>query len=153
MSISVRCLAANCSREVMFGRCKVNTKAPINPWAAGRAIFFACIIINFCQVWWPGVNIPIINLIWQRCACIGLLPDTYNCVLSMHRKYRERFPPPPTSKETASLRPRHAARHVPWCMSGSLTRLGGENVPGITVACAPQFYVSGKRPMQAFTQL
>ena len=27
--------------------------------------------------------------------------------------------------------------HVPWCMSGSLTRGRGENVPGIPGACAP----------------
>ena len=27
--------------------------------------------------------------------------------------------------------------HVPWCMSGSLTRSGGENVPGIPGVCAP----------------
>ena len=27
--------------------------------------------------------------------------------------------------------------HVPWCMSGSLTRCGGENVPDIPGACAP----------------
>ena len=27
--------------------------------------------------------------------------------------------------------------HVPWCMSGSLTRCCGENVPGIPGACAP----------------
>ena len=27
--------------------------------------------------------------------------------------------------------------HVPWCMSGSLTRGGEENVPGIPGACAP----------------
>ena len=26
--------------------------------------------------------------------------------------------------------------HVPWCMSGSLTHRGGENVPGISGACA-----------------
>ena len=26
--------------------------------------------------------------------------------------------------------------HVPWCMSGSLTRGGGKNVPGITGTCA-----------------
>ena len=26
--------------------------------------------------------------------------------------------------------------YVPWCMSGSLTRDGGENVPGISGACA-----------------
>ena len=28
--------------------------------------------------------------------------------------------------------------HVPWCMSGSITRGGGENVPGIPGACAPR---------------
>ena len=33
--------------------------------------------------------------------------------------------------------------HVPWCMSGSLTRGGGENVPGIPGACASR----NKRPM------
>ena len=38
--------------------------------------------------------------------------------------------------------------HVPWCMSGSLTLGGGENVPGIPSAgSTPQFYVSGKRPI------
>ena len=40
--------------------------------------------------------------------------------------------------------------HVPWCTSGSLTCGGGENVPGIpgTSATNPQFYISGKWPMQ-----
>ena len=33
---------------------------------------------------------------------MGLLPDTQNCGLRMHRECRERFPYPPTSKETAS---------------------------------------------------
>ena len=28
-------------------------------------------------------------------------------------------------------------KHVPWCMSGLLTRGGGEDVPGIPGACAP----------------
>ena len=38
---------------------------------------------------------------------------------------------------------------VPWCMSGSLTRGGGEYVPDIPGALAnTQFYVSGKRLMQ-----
>ena len=37
---------------------------------------------------------------------------------------------------------------TPTCMSGSLTRRGGEPVPGIPGACAtPQTCVSGKRPM------
>ena len=30
--------------------------------------------------------------------------------------------------------------HVPWCMSGLLTRGGGENVPGIPGACAPAIW-------------
>ena len=46
---------------------------------------------------------------------------------------------PTTSKETASWRFRHASRtyftHVPWCMSGSLTPGGVENVPSIPGAC------------------
>ena len=38
----------------------------------------------------------------------------------------------------------------PWCMSGSLTRGGGENVPGIPGACATHYfmYVSDKRPIE-----
>ena len=31
--------------------------------------------------------------------------------------------------------------HVPWCMWGSLTRGGGENVPGIPGACATRNFV------------
>ena len=37
--------------------------------------------------------------------------------------------------------------HVPWCMSGSLTRGGGEIVPAFPAHAHPQFNVSGKRPM------
>ena len=31
-------------------------------------------------------------------------------------------------------------KHVPWCMSGLLTRGGGKNVPGIPDACAPAIW-------------
>ena len=42
--------------------------------------------------------------------------------------------------------------HVPWCMSGSLTRCGRENVPSIAGECMHnlQFYVSGKRPVGVY---
>ena len=43
------------------------------------------------------------------------------------------FSPPQTSKETLVSHP--GMHHAPWCMSGSLTRGGGENVPGIPGAC------------------
>ena len=77
---------------------------------------------------------------------MGLLPNTQTCRLRMRCDCRERFPPPPTSKETTSWRYRHASlhvrdvrdvRHVSWWMSGSFTRGGGENVPGIPGACTP----------------
>ena len=48
--------------------------------------------------------------------------------------------PPPTSKELLvsdpSMHLSTCVTHVPWCMSGSLTRGGRENVPGILGACA-----------------
>ena len=39
---------------------------------------------------------------WNNMIAMGLLPDTENCRLRMRRECRERFPPPPISKETAS---------------------------------------------------
>ena len=50
------------------------------------------------------------------------------------------FSPPPTSKETAScihhvMHHGMCATHVSWFISGSLTRDGRENVPGIPGAC------------------
>ena len=40
--------------------------------------------------------------------------------------------------------------HVLWCMLGSLTRDGRENVPGTPGACTTcNFFVSGKRPIHS----
>ena len=63
------------------------------------------------------------------------LPDTSNCGLRMHRECRERFlhhrlqRKPPISDP--SMHHVTCVTHAPWCMSRSLTRGGGENVPGI----------------------
>ena len=82
---------------------------------------------------------------------MGLLPDTWNCGLCTRRESRSgTFSPPPTSKEAASKRPRHASRHVrharalmhvgiadpQWREKRSLNSRPMHN---------PQFYVSGKR--------
>ena len=68
---------------------------------------------------------------------MGLLPDTYTCGLRMRR---ERFPRHRLQRQPLVSDPgmHHGtcATHVPWCMSGSLTHGGGENVPGIPGACA-----------------
>ena len=62
---------------------------------------------------------------------------SYNCWLGMRR---ERFPQHRLQRKPLFSDPgmHHGTcvMHVPWCMSGSLTRGGGENVPGIPGACA-----------------
>ena len=69
---------------------------------------------------------------------MGLLPDTYNCRLRMHRECREHFPrhrlQSKPSVSDAGMHHGTCVTHLSWCMSGSLTR--GENVPGIPGACA-----------------
>ena len=77
----------------------------------------------------------------DKCLCgMGLLPDTWSCGLRMRRECSERFPrhrlqrKPPVSDP--GMHHGTCVTHVPWCTSGSLTRDGGENVPGIPGACA-----------------
>ena len=71
---------------------------------------------------------------------MGLLPDTQNCGLHMRRECRERFPRHQLQRKplVSDLGMHHGTcvRHVPLCMSGSPTRGGGGNVPGIPGACA-----------------
>ena len=71
---------------------------------------------------------------------MGLLPDTPNCGLRMRSECRERFPRHRCQRKPLVSDPgmHHGTcvTHVPWCMSGSQTRGGGENVPGIPGGCA-----------------
>ena len=71
---------------------------------------------------------------------MDILPDTQNCRLHIRRECRERFPRHWLQRKPLVSDPgmHHGTcvTHVPWCMSGSLTRGGGENVPGIPGACA-----------------
>ena len=75
----------------------------------------------------------------QWCHMV-LLPDTYNCGLRTRRECRGRFSRHrfQTKPLVSDLSMHHGTltTHVPWCRSGSLTRGGGENVPGIPGACA-----------------
>ena len=72
-------------------------------------------------------------------AWLGLLPDTQNCELRMHRECRERFPRHWLQRKQLVSDPgmHHGTcvTHVPWCTSGSLTCSGGENVTEIPGAC------------------
>ena len=70
------------------------------------------------------------------CMCMeDFLPDTSNCGLRMHRECRERFLHHRLQRKPLisdpSMHHVTCVTHAPWCMSGSLTRGGGENVLGI----------------------
>ena len=60
------------------------------------------------------------------CACAGNAGNFY----PRHRLQRKPLVSDPGMHHGTCV------THVPWCMSGSLTRGGGENVPGIPGACA-----------------
>ena len=60
------------------------------------------------------------------CACAGNAGN----VFLRHRHQRKPLVSDPDMHHGTCV------THVPWCMSGSLTRGGGENVPGIPGACA-----------------
>ena len=64
----------------------------------------------------------------------NLLPDTRICAMCMRRECRERFPR--HQHQRKPLVSDHGMHHGTWCMSGTLTRGGGENLPGIPGACA-----------------
>ena len=59
------------------------------------------------------------------CACAGNAGN----VFPRHRLQRKPLVSDPDMHHGTCV------THVPWCMSGSLTRSGGENVPGIPGAC------------------
>ena len=79
--------------------------------------------------------------VWPQCIrCpMGLLPDTLNCGLRMRRECRKHFPHHRLQRKPLVSDPgmHHdtSFTHVQWCMLRSLTRSGGENVPGIPGAC------------------
>ena len=80
---------------------------------------------------------------------MGILPDAENCGLRMRRECRERFPRHRRQRKPRVSDPgmHHGTcvTHVPRCMSGSLTRGGGENVPGIPGACATRNFTYLRR--------
>ena len=63
---------------------------------------------------------------------MGLLPDTLNCWLRMCREFRDRFLRHRLQRKLLVSDPGMyhgmCVTHVPWCMSGALTRSAGKNV-------------------------
>ena len=90
------------------------------------------------------------------CSSIGwlidlfmvLFLDTQKCMLHIRRECRDRFPRHQLQRKRIVIDPvMHQARcvrHVSWCMSGSQTRSGGEDVPGIPGACTTHNFTYAK---------
>ena len=88
---------------------------------------------------------------------MDLLPDTQNYRLRMRRECRERFPPPPISKETASKRSWHASRHVRDARAVmhvgiAYLRWREKTFPAFSAHAHPQYCVSGKRPIATYVR-
>ena len=81
----------------------------------------------------------IVYLVAVAAFAMGLSPKTYNCGMRMRRECRERYSLHRLQRNPLVSNPgtHHGTcvKHVPGCMSGSLTRSGGENVSGILGAC------------------
>ena len=90
-------------------------------------------ITNHAQSWYMRLHMS-----WYM--PMGLLPDAQNCGLRMRRECRERFSRHQHLRKPLvsdpSMHHGTCVTHAPWCMSGSLTRGGGKNVPDIPGACA-----------------
>ena len=78
-------------------------------------------------------------LIWVKIQAYSFMGPLPYCGLRMSWEFRERFPRHRFQRKPLVSDPgmHHGTgiSHVPWCMSGSLTRGGGENGPGIPGAC------------------
>ena len=76
----------------------------------------------------------------QEDATVNVRYAWQNCRLRMRWECLERFPRHWLQRKLLVSDPgiHHitCVAHLPWCMSGSLTRGGGGNVPGIPGACA-----------------
>ena len=93
------------------------------------------------NVWW---------LLWK-----GYLALRFQCRECWERFPRHRLQRKPLVSDPG-MHHGTCVTHVPWCMSGSLTRGGGENVPGIPGACATSnfaYLVRGPWPFFPATTL
>ena len=90
--------------------------------SCGTVVFVLPLHINF-GVPWASYQIRKI----AGCACAGKAGNVFP---------RRRFQMKPLVSDPG-MHHGTCMKHVPWCMSGSLTCGNGENVPGIPGACAP----------------
>ena len=126
---------------VQVNGCVPITHGPIGPLSNSTlTLVLAQPKLWYYHAWLQRATVPVNGM--------GLLPDTWNCGLRMRQ---ERFPRHRLQWKPLVSDPgiHHGTyvTHVPWCMSGSLTRGGGEKRSGIPGACATRkFTYLARRP-------
>ena len=134
---------------------KHNTSHAIVTWPHTKQHMTFFVIRCKINVWyngpsgWQNQGLQIIWGVWYLVCALILSklssmqyhgPLTYNYGLRMRWGCRERFPRHRLQRKPLVSDPgmHHdtCVKHVPWCMSGSLTRDDGKNVPGIPDAWA-----------------
>ena len=138
-----------------------STNKDFNKWIAQeqrRSVYILHMLSNngcipFCYTEMPGLSAmwypPEIHLKPKSRDISfvhnGPLARYVKCGLRMRRQCRERCPRHRFQRKPLDSDPamHHGtcATHVPWCVSGSLTRGGRENVPGKPGACATRNFV------------
>ena len=91
------------------------------------------VILTLCVSWddcWQPWSVPWASYQIRKIACCACAGNAWN-VFPHRRLQRKPLVSDPGMHHGTCV------THVPWCMSGSLTRGGGETVPGIPGACAP----------------
>ena len=133
-----------------------------NTWYKNSKSSAVAVFMLFLYIDWVFVHKPTepprktVKTLTRQPVPMGLLPDTLNRRLCMRPEYRERFLRHRLPKKITSYDPgmHHGTCvvHVPWCMSGSLTRGDGEKIPGIPGAWATHnFTYLAKGPCWAST--
>ena len=110
-----------CLQAMLYFR-SCGTSRPVTQWTRGSNV----IVTGGFHLAVSTFNTPF-NGFSGRELRVGVLKVSYN-IADMDRKCRERFP-------CHRLQRNPLVSHKPWCMSGSLTRYGMENVTEIPGAC------------------
>ena len=128
------------TRSIFFTKSSQNTPHS-SPVRARYGVWFV--------IWHTDLYSASVNAVQEKISCY--IWPRYNgtllyvkCGLCMRRECQERFPRHWLQRKPLVSEPgmHHGTclTHVPWCMSGSLIRRGGENVPGIPGACTTRFF-------------
>ena len=107
-----------------------------------------CRQLDYARCQFLTDSYDLFSRIFQGCFTVmGLLPNTQNCGLRMRRECREGFPRHKLQRKPLVSDPDmyHVTCVTSWCMSGSLTRGGEENVPSIPGTCATRDFTYLKR--------